>query len=122
MKRRDFLLAGTAITSGIALGGMSGCPQNIDIITTVEQLIQKVQAGVVQACSTLGKFVPTVDTVVAVVSGLLGTVLSNANIAQALGVVDAAIHAIAAQCPQQPAPAPTLKVTVGGKDIPVVFY
>ena len=114
--RRNLLLVGAAALT------VASCSGNVDVITTVEQLIQKVQAGVVAACAAVGKFVPTVDTVIAVVSGFLNSTLVAANVADALKFVQQAIDAIAAQCPQQPSPSPSLKASVNGKDVPIVFY
>ena len=116
MHRRDLFLAGAAALT------VASCSGNVDVITTVEQLIQKVQAGVVAACAAVGKFVPTVDTVIAVVSGFLGSTLVATNVVAALAFVQQTIDAIAAQCPQQPTPPPSLKASVNGKDVPVVFY
>ncbi len=112
------LLLGTTALAG-TLVGCSG--QTIDVIATVAQLIQKVQAGVAAACATLGKWVPTVDTVFAVVSTLLGATLAMANLDKALAFVQQAIDTIAQQCPA-PAPTGPLTATVNGKSVPIAFY
>ena len=121
---RRNLLASAGVAA-IAVG-VSGCGQSVDIVSTVSQLIQKIQAGVASACAAFGKWVPTVETVLTVIGGLVGAAITDANVTAAVAFIQQAITTIAAQCPQQPAPAPTpapqLKATVGGKDVPIVFY
>lgn len=122
MNRRDVLLAGGAVAAGTALGGMSGCPQNIDVISTVEQLIQKVQEGVVAACAAVGKFVPTVPTIRSIIEGLLGAVLDTTNLGKAITLITQAVTMISAVCLAPAPPTTSFAVSVGGKNIPVVFY
>ncbi len=122
---RRALLGGTALVAAGALASCGTIDVN-NVITTIEQLIQKVQQGVATVCATVGKLVPTVDTVVAVIQGFLGAVLTNTNLSQALAFIQQAVDAIAAVgCPQPPSGAkatPGGTANVNGKPVPINFY
>jgi hypothetical protein len=125
--RRNALLVGTA---AVVAGGLAGCSSNIDIVKTVADLIQKIQAGVSAglsaACGVVNKWVPTVDSVLLVVEGFLGAAVTQFNLAGAVTFIRSAIDAIVkAGCPPTPSPAPSAAphtVTVSGKVIHVSYY
>lgn len=100
ISRRNMLMGSTAML-GPVLAGCSG--QQIDIIGTITQLIQKVQEGVAAACQQFGKMVPTVDFIMATIATLLGTALIPANLVAAVAILQKIIETIAGQC----SPAPT---------------
>ena len=108
--RRDFTCL--YLTGGAAALLAAGCTaQQIDNTQAqITAIIQKVQAGVVAACSTAGKWVPTAETVLAVITALVGG--SNAALATA-AMIAQAITEIAAVCPAAPA-MPTARATAKG--------
>jgi len=135
--RRNTLLLGTAAAIvGAGIGGTASCSTNIaTAVTDITGLIQRVQAGVVAglklACNTINAFVPTANTVLAVVETLMGTSLVLANLATGIAQIQAAINAIVAVgCPPPPAPAPTpapaarapMSAVINGKTVPIVFF
>ncbi len=124
--RRKLLLLGTAALVGAGMGGSAGCIVTPDYtVQTVTDLINKIQTAVVAAmalaCGTANKWVPTADTVLIVLEAILGTTLTTANLAAGIAIAQKVIDSIvSAGCP--PAPATSLMVRAGGKDVPVNWY
>jgi hypothetical protein len=109
-----YLLGGTA-----ALVAASCTPQQVtDVEKQVSDIIQKVQAGVVQACAAAGKLVPTANTVFQVLASILGS--ANVALATAEMIAQAVTAIVAVGCPATTAPTATPRKTEKGVD--VVFY
>jgi hypothetical protein len=66
--RRNLLLAGAAVVAGTSLGGMSGCPSNTTPQQVLQGVIDAIQAAVATACG----FVPSVATLLAILSAFPG--------------------------------------------------
>jgi hypothetical protein len=122
--RRNILMTATAVIALPVVSNMSGCP-NIDVIGTLAAFYQRVQQAVATACEAAGKFVPTIDAIMAQTAVFIGAALNDANLPKAVAIVQQIIDSLAKQCPV-PAPAgapaaarPTM--TVDGKQVPV-FY
>ena len=113
-------LATLCFVAGVSGATVVACtPQQIDNTQAqITAIIQQVQAGVVKACSTVGKWVPTAETVLAVITALVGG--NNAALATA-AMIAQAISEIAAVCPAVPSPAPTAARQTS-KGIVVAFY
>jgi hypothetical protein len=120
MNRRDALLVSTSALL------VAGCTQQQ--ITNVEQVvanvINQVQTGVAQACSAVGKLIPTADSVFAVLAGILGG--TNIAVVTAQMISDA-IKAIVQVACGTPAPAGAvpgggINVTAGSTPVVVHFY
>ena len=120
--RRNFLMATTAVAAAPLL---KACSANIDVIGTLAAFYQKVQEGVAAACAAAGKLVPTIDAIMATVAQLLGVALNDANLPQAVGILQKVVDSIAGKCPTAPpsgiaGPRPTI-TAADGKQVPV-FY
>lgn len=130
--RRALVLAIAGVPAAALLAGCD--KQQTDAIIAAEQqaeaIIQKVQAGVVAACASFGKWVPTVTSVVAEILALTGA----AGIASTTeAVVDAVITNLAAACQQappapmpspvpSPVPTPAMPAFKTAKGTSVIFY
>ena len=107
---------------------LAACSQATDTADTVKQIadtMQQIQAGVTSACATAGKVVPTTNTVLAVLEGLVGSQISGTNIGQALTMTQQAVDIIAKACPAKGEPATmsaSQLATVNGKNVDLRFY
>jgi S1-C subfamily serine protease len=123
--RRNVAIAAMALpVAGCGMFGPSG-PDIGTIVKDITALIQQVQSGVASACAAVGKFVPTVDTVLQIIEGLLGSQITTANIAAAIALAQGAIDTIVkVGCPAPAAGARAERpsANVNGKTIPVIFY
>jgi hypothetical protein len=82
-----YLAGGTAAL--LAAGCTPG--QVTDVEKQVANLIQQVQAGVAAGCASLGKLIPTANSVIALLAGLAGStnpaVVTAAIISQAISSI-----------------------------------
>jgi hypothetical protein len=117
MNRRD--LVSLYITGGAAALVLAGCTpgQITDTEKQIANIIQQVQAGVVAACASVGKIVPTANTVLQVLLSIIGgaTIIG----ATAAVIAQAITDIVAVGCP---APQGTAKPTATLKGVPIVFY
>ena len=118
MTRRNLAIAGM----GATVVGLAACtPTDVtDVEKKVADVINQVQAGVVAGCASIGKLVPTANSVIAIVAGLVGStnpaLVTTAVILQAINE----ITGMACKAVNPPEPQGKLKVTVRGVD--VEFY
>jgi hypothetical protein len=113
-KREMLVLAGGATALAVA----GGCTQTqvTDTEKQIAALINQVQAGVVAACASAGKIVPTANTVLQVLLSIVGG--TNALAATAAMIAQAITDIAAAGCPT-----PTgTKTATTSKGVPIVFY
>lgn len=112
--RRKALMAGVAL-AGTAV--LASCTQTQvdDFQKQVADVINQIQAGVVAACVAVGKFVPTANSVVAVLIAMGGT--NPALITAAM--ITAAIADIAKACPAAPQ---GRHPEVAVRGVSIVFY
>jgi hypothetical protein len=125
--RRRFLLGTTAIVAASATLAACGTTPT-DVVATVAQIIEKIQRGVADACSAAGKFVPTAQSVIAVLASVIGVVF--VGVSDIVKIAEAAvlqvISIIAEACKSAPQPASrNLKLTAKGakgENLNVEFY
>jgi hypothetical protein len=115
--RRDF--AALYLTGGAAALLAAGCtPQQVDNTQQqITNIINQVQAGVAKACTAAGKIIPTANTVLAVLTAIVGG--TNATLATATMIAQAITEIAAVGCPATPPP-PTAAKTAKG--VLVAFY
>ncbi len=121
--RRNLLRSvSVGVMAALALVGCSPSPTT-DFAKKFADIITKVQNGVKNLCASKGYLVPTADTVIAVLIGILGS--SDPELAAATSaVIQEAITLIAAACPAAP-PAVSvgpISADVHGKTVPIEFY
>ena len=118
MQRRNLLFGAVAATA------MVGCTQTdlATIETQIASVITQIQSGVRKACASAGVLVPTADSVLQVLIGILGST-SVAGVTAVM--IEQAINAIVAVCPAASptnVPKAATPVTVQGKLVPVNWY
>lgn len=114
----------------LAVGGtaaLAGCtaPQAAAIQQVVTNLINEVQAGVANACAQYGKFVPTANSVLAVLIGVVGAInpaIADITAATAAMVQTAITTIVGVACKTAPPPVAGAEAKLGATPIHVLFY
>ena len=119
--RRDLL--SLYLTGGVAALLVAGCTQQQidDTQKKLADIINQVQQGVALACTSVGKIIPTANSVFAILVSIVGS--SNVALATAEMIAQALAAIVAVGCPATP-PSPTASATprTTDKGIPIHFY
>ncbi len=116
--RRDF--TNLYLTGGAVALLAAGCTaqQIDDTQKKLADIINQVQAGVVKACASAGKIVPTANTVFDILVSIVGS--QSAALATVQMIAQAITEIVAVGCPATPTPPTAAKVSPKG--VTIAFY